>query len=307
MNAGAIRRSVLVCPGDNLKMASKAAHSDADEVVLDLEDAVAPARKAAARKVVIEALLTLDWGSKLRAFRPNSPNSRYCYRDIVEVVGAAGDHLDAVVLPKVCDPGDIYFADRLLTQIELEHGLTRRIQIEALIETAWGMLNIKEIAQASRRLSALIFGGVDYAADVHARAGVAGSARLFHYERSQILVTARATGLNAVDGVTPNFRDLDHLRQDAARAAEMGFDGKWVIHPAQIEPVNHAFTPSAEEIERARHLVDAYRQAVEEGHQGVLAVDGEMVDVASIQVELKKLAIAEKVGLLDPKLREGST
>lgn len=307
MNAGAVRRSVLVCPGDNLKMASKAAQSDADEVVLDLEDAVAPARKAAARKVVIEALLTLDWGGKLRAFRPNSPNSRYCYKDIVEVVGAAGDHLDAVVLPKVCDLGDIHFADRLLAQIELEHGLTRHIQIEALIETAWGMLNIKEIAQASSRLSALIFGGVDYAADVHARAGVGGSARLFHYERSQILVTARATGLDAVDGVTPNFRDLDQLRHDAARAAEMGFDGKWVIHPAQIEPANRAFTPSAEEIERARHLVDAYRKAVEEGHQGVLAVDGEMVDVASIQVELKKLAIAEKVGLLDPQPCEGCT
>lgn len=277
-------------------MASKAAQSAADEVVLDLEDAVAPARKAAAREIVIEALRTFEWGDKLRAFRANGPRTRYCYRDIIQVVEAAGDHLDAVVLPKVCHPGDIHFTDRLLTQIELERGLTRRIKIEALIETASGMVHIGEIARASDRLSALIFGAVDYAADVRAREGASGSTEFFRYERSRLLATARACGIDAVDGVTPDFRDLDQLERDATHAARMGFDGKWVIHPTQIGPVNRAFTPTAEELERAERLVAAYRQAVQAGDQGVLAVDGEMIDAASIQVELRKLAIARKLG-----------
>lgn len=294
-----IRRTELTCPGHSLRMMAKAAASEADEVILDLEDACAVSQKVEARRTVIEALRTLDFGAKIRALRPNNLRTKFFYRDLIDVVEAAGQHLDVVVIPKVNGPEDVLFADRLLTQIEQNMGFEiGRIRLEVLIESAAAVIKAFEIASSSPRLAGLIFGIADYAGDIGARELGPEQFAVYHYPKAKLVAAARAAGIDAIDNVTIRFRDLDQCRADAARAAQMGFDGKWAVHPDQIKVINDAFTPSVAEVERAREILDLYQKADLDAGLGAIVYKDEMVDAATLRVEWKKLAVAKKAGLV---------
>ena len=295
----AVRRSELTCPGHALKMMTKAAATDADQVMFDLEDAVAVSQKVAARGAVIEALTTLDFGGKMRTFRPNNVRTKYFYRDLINVVEAAGAFLDGVVIPKVNGPEDVLFVDRLLAQIEENVGLAMGgIRIEALIESAEGVLHAEQIAKATPRMGGLVFGMVDFAGDIGARELGAEQFFYYNYAKAKTITAARAAGITVVDGVTLAIRDLEACRRDATMAARMGFDGKWAIHPSQVPVINEAFTPTAEEIAKARRIVEAYAQADAEQGRGAIVIGDEMIDAAQLRVEWKTLAVARKAGLL---------
>ena len=293
-----IRRSELAVPGHSMKMMTKAAASSADQVMFDLEDACAVSQKVAARKTVIEALNTLDFGTKIRAFRPNNIRTRFFYRDLIEVVEAAGRNIDVIVIPKCYAPEDILFVDLFLTQIEenmdFEIG---RIKLEVLIESADAVLHAEQIAKCTPRMAGLIFGLVDFAGDIGAQE--LGSEQFFYYNyaKAKCVTAARAAGITVVDGITMAIRDGEACRRDARMAARMGFDGKWAVHPAQLEIINEVFTPSSEEIERAKHILDEYAQADGQNGLGAIVIDDQMVDAATLRVESKKLAIARKAGL----------
>jgi len=294
-----VRRSELACPAHSLKMMSKAAAGDADEVVFDLEDGCVPSQKIAARKTLVEAFNTLDFHGKIRAFRTNGIHTGLFYRDLIEVVEAAGNRIDVIVLPKVHEAADVLFADRLLTQIEQNTGLpVGRIRLEALIESAKGVLHAEQIAASTPRLSGLIFGVVDYAGNIGARDSVREQFALYHYPKAKTVAAARAAGIDVIDGVTLQFRDLQQCEHDARSAAQMGFDGKWAIHPDQVPVINRAFTPSPEEITRAREIIDLYQKADIGSGLGAIVYKDEMVDAASLPSERRKLAIARKTGLL---------
>lgn len=294
-----VRRSELACPAHSLKMMARAAGGEADEVVFDLEDGCAPSRKIAARKTLVEAFTTLDFGGKVRAFRPNGVRTKFFYRDVIEVVEAAGGGIDVVVLPKVLDAADVLFADRLLTQIEQNVGLNvGRIRLEVLIETPQAVLHAEEIAASTPRLAGLIFGVVDYAGNIGARDPVREQFSLYHYPKARTVAAARAAGIDVVDGVTLQFRDLKQCEHDAVSAAQMGFDGKWAIHPDQVPVINRVFTPSPEEIARAREIIALYEKADADSGLGAVVYKDEMVDAASLPIERRKLAIARKAGLL---------
>ncbi len=294
-----IRRSELTCPGHSLKMMTKAAASDADQVIFDLEDACAVSQKEGARKTVVEALTSLDFGPRIRAFRPNGPTTHFFYRDIIEVVEAAGQSLDCIVLPKINGPEDIIFADRLLTQIEMSMSFPiGRLMLEALIESAEGVLHAEAIAKSSTRLSGLIFGLVDFAGDIGAKELGGEQFFYYNYAKAKVITAARAAGITAMDGVTLAIKDLDACKRDAEMAARMGFDGKWAVYPPQVAVINAAFTPTEEEIARAHRIMDAYASADTEQGVGALVIDDEMIDAASLRVEEKRLAIARRAGLI---------
>ncbi len=293
-----VRRSELTCPAHSMKMMAKAAASTADEVILDLEDSCAVSMKVAARATLIEALNTLDFQGKVRAFRPNNCQSKYFYRDLIEVVEGAGRNLDVVVIPKCLGPEEILFVDRLLTQLEKNMGLEPgRIRIEALIESAKALLCAEAIASCTPRMASLIFGIADYAGDTGAHLG-GNQFSVFHYPKSHTIAAARAAGIDVIDNVTLQFKDLAQVERDARAGAELGFDGKWAIHPSHLEPINGAYTPSPDEVARALEIVDAYRRADLEEGQGAIVYKDEMVDAATLRVEWKRLVIAQKAGLL---------
>jgi citrate lyase subunit beta/citryl-CoA lyase len=294
-----IRRTELVCPAHSLKMMAKAAATEADEVIFDLEDGCAPSQKIEARKTLIEAFRTLDFQGKIRAFRANGTHTKFFYRDVIEVVEGAGEQIDVVVVPKLHDAVDVLFADRLLSQIEQnmcwEPG---RIKLEVLIESARGVLHAEQIAASTPRLAALIFGALDYAGDIGAREPVREQFTLYHYPKAKTVAAARAAGIDVIDGVTPRLRDVELCENDARSAARMGFDGKWAIHPDQVAAINRAFTPSPEELVRAREIVETYEKSASESGAGAFVYKDEMVDAASLPIERKKLAIAKKCGLI---------
>lgn len=292
-----VRRSELACPANSLKMMTKAAASAADEVIFDLEDGCALSQKEAARKTVIEAFQTLDFKGKTRAFRANPVHSKFFHKDVVEVVEASGRNIDVLVLPKIHEAADVQFADGLLTEIEQRTDLPPgRIKLEALIESAKGVLHAEQIAASSSRLVALIFGSADYAGDIGIRGPV--HEHVYLYPRSKIVAAARAAGIQAIDGVTFQFRDLQQCERDARAALAMGFDGKWAIHPSQLEVINRVFTPSAEEIQRAHEILDLYRKADQESGIGAIAYKDQMVDEATLYSERRTLAIAKKLKLI---------
>jgi citrate lyase subunit beta / citryl-CoA lyase len=294
-----VRRSELACPAHSLKMMAKAAASQADEVIFDLEDGCAPSQKLAARKTLAEAFNTLDFGGKVRAFRANGLHTKFFYRDVIEVVEAAGSRIDVVVLPKVQDASDVLFADRLLTQIEQNIGLpVGRIRLEALIESAKAVLHAEEIAISTPRLAGLIFGVVDYAGNIGARDPVREQFALYHYPKAKTVAAARAAGINVLDGVTLQFRDLQQCEHDASSAAQMGFDGKWAIHPDQVPVINRVFTPSPAEITRAQEIIALCEKADADSGLGAVVYKDEMVDAAILPIERRKLAVARKAGLL---------
>jgi len=294
-----VRRSELTVPGHSLKMMAKAAASQADQVMFDLEDACAVSQKIEARKTVIEALRALDFGGKIRAFRPNNIRTKFFYRDLIEVVEAAGQNIDVIVVPKCYGPEDVLFVDRFLSQIEENMAFeVGRIKLEVLIESADAVLHAEQIAKCTARVGGLVFGIVDFAGDIGAQELGAEQFFYYNYAKAKTIIAARAAGVTVVDGVTLAIRDNVACRRDAQMAARMGFDGKWAIHPAQLDPIHEAFTPTQEEIAHAQHIVDEYEKADVQGGLGAIVIDDQMIDAAVLRVEWKKLAIAEKAGLL---------
>jgi len=283
-------------------MVEKALASEADAVFLDLEDAVAPDSKAAARGEVVSALEELDWRGRPGLFRANALDTSYFYRDLIEVVEEAGDSLDAVMIPKVNRPEDLHTVSILLSQLELDRG---KIKLEAQIESADGLANVDSIAKATDRLTALHFGPGDFAASMgmpQTSIGVmdewdeAYPGHRFHYAMQRIVVAARAANLRVLDGPVADYRDEEGLRGSCLIARSLGFDGKWCIHPAQIGIVNEVFSPTDREIEWAKKVVAAYQEASAEG-SGSVSVDGQMIDAASIKLARNTLG---KVPKQDP-------
>ncbi len=306
-----LNRSELAVPGSNMKFLEKATQSPADVIFLDLEDAVAPPDKAQARKNVIAALNDLDWAGRTLSMRINGLDTPYMYRDVVDVLEQAGDKLDLIMIPKVGTAADVYAVDMLVSQIEQAMGRRRRIGFELIIETALGMQNIHQVAAASPRNESLHFGVADYAASTRARTtGIGGPhpeyhvltdpdedgqrqrhwGDMWHYAISRLVVAARANGLRPLDGPFGNFSDNDGFRAQAMRAAVLGCEGKWAIHPSQVELANGLFSPSEAEVTQAKRILEAMEQAQREG-RGAVALDGRLIDIASIkqaQVMVKK-------------------
>lgn len=287
-----LERSMLYVPASRPQMIEKAAASVADAVCIDLEDAVTVDEKPASRANVVRALNELDFGRKMRAFRINGLDTPFAYRDLIEVVEGAGDRLDLVMLPKANGPHDVVFVDMLLTQIEANRGFTRRVGIEAQIESAKGFLWIREIAQASSRLEALIFGPGDYSATMQMPVANIGEldendraypGHRWHAVMHSVVAAARANGLRCVDGPYAGYRDTAGLEQACRIARVMGFDGKQCIHPSQVAIVNEMFGPSADEVARAKAVVEAYDIAVKSG-RGAVGHDGKMIDMANVRM-----------------------
>lgn len=297
-----LRRSQLSVPGVSEKMITKAVASDADHVFLDLEDAVAPSAKEGARKTIVEALKGLDWGKKTRCVRINDVTTPWCHGDVIEVVEGAGRHLDTLMLTKANSAGDVRFLDLLLGQLEAKLGLEQgRIGIEVLIEEAQGLQHVEEIAVASPRMECLIFGMGDYSASQQMNLRGIGRSDgypgdVFHYPRFRITMAARAAGLDPVDGPYANFRDEEGYRTEARRAFTLGMCGKWAIHPAQIAPALEVFSPTENEVAKARKLKQAYEQALAEGI-GSVNVEGTMVDAASIRIIDNTVRRADMIGM----------
>lgn len=301
-----VSRSVMAVPASKWKMIEKGPSSGADLFFLDLEDAVAPNEKAAARKNVVRALKELDWGGRPGFCRINSLDTPYFYRDVIEVVEEAGEGLDLILVPKVERPGDLRALDTLLTSVELNAGLEPgKVKLEAQIETAAGLVNIDGIARATNRLEALVFGPGDYAASVRMPQTSIGTAdewdeaypgHRFHYAMHRIVVAARAANLRAIDGPVADYGDEEGLRKSCLTARSLGFDGKWCIHPVQIETVNEVFSPTEKELEWARKVVSAYEEASAAG-SGSISVDGQMVDAASIKMAQNTLDLAKGAGI----------
>jgi citrate lyase beta subunit len=282
-------RSLLAVPATRRKMVEKALASDADAVFLDLEDAVAPEGKAAARGDVVSALKELDWHGRPGLYRANALDTSYFYRDLIEVVEEAGDSLDAIMVPKVNRPEDLHAVSMLLSQLELEKD---KIKLEAQIESAEGLTNVDSIASATSRLEALHFGPGDFAASMsmpQTSIGVMDEwddvypGHRFHYAMQRIVVAARAAGVRVLDGPVADYSDEEGLRRSCMIARSLGFDGKWCIHPAQIAVVNETFSPTDREVEWAKKVVAAYEEANATG-SGSVSVDGHMVDAASIKL-----------------------
>ena len=306
-----LNRSELAVPGSQPQFFEKAAKGAADIVFLDLEDAVAPDEKEKARKNVIAALNQVDWRGKTLSLRVNGLDTHYMYRDVVDVLEQAPGKLDLLMIPKVGTAADVYALDMLVSQIEQATGARKRLGFELIIETALGMQNVEAIAGASKRLESLHFGVADYAASTRARTTNIGGANpdyavltdkdekgqrqshwgdMWHYALARMVVAARANGLRPIDGPYGDFSDAEGYRVAARRAAALGCEGKWAIHPSQVPLANESFTPSAKEIERARRILTAMAEAQREG-RGAVALDGRLLDIASIrqaQVLVKK-------------------
>jgi malyl-CoA/(S)-citramalyl-CoA lyase len=299
-----LHRSELAVPGSNQRMLEKAPDAGADIVFLDLEDAVAPDDKERARANIIEALNAYDWSQCAVSIRMNGLDTHYAYRDLVEVVEARGDKLDTILIPKVGSAADVYFVATLLSQIEAYKGY-KQINLHVLIETAMGMANVEEIARACpERMEAMVFGVADYAASVRARTTNIGGANpdyamltdpdvtgmrhvhwgdQWHFGISRMVAACRAYGLRPIDGPFGDFNDPEGYKAAARRAAALGCEGKWAIHPSQVALANEVFTPAEKEVTRAHRIIEAMQQAAKEG-KGAVSLDGRLIDAASIRM-----------------------
>ena len=286
-----LHRSELAVPGSSPKMFKKAITSNADVVFLDLEDAVSPQDKVPSRQNIIKAIKEMNWKEKGKtiSIRINSLDTHYMYRDVIEIVEEVGEKIDTILIPKAGSASDVYMVDCLLTQIEDNKKFKNKIGIECLIETALGMSNIKEIAKSSERLEALHFGVADYAASLKARTVIIGGLNpdypgdQWHHGLSQLVMTCRAYGLRAIDGPFGDFNDKDAYIASAKRAAAIGFDGKWAIHPSQIDLANEVFSPPEKEVNKAIRILEELEKAANEG-KGAAQLDGRMIDAASARM-----------------------
>jgi citrate lyase subunit beta / citryl-CoA lyase len=296
-----LRRSELSVPASNPKMMEKAMGTAADLVFLDLEDAVAPAQKEAARKNAVAALRELEWGTKVRAVRVNGADTHWAYNDVIEVVEGAGEFLDIIIIPKPRAPRDIWFFDTLLTQIETRKGFTKKIGLEALIEESAALSRVEELAACCPRLEALILGFGDLSASQGMRFGVATDPAnrypgdMWHHARGRMITACRANGIDAIDGPFGNFRDPDGYRREATWAATLGAVGKWAIHPSQIDLANDVFAPTPHEIENARKQADAYEAATRDG-AGAAGAGGMLVDAVAVRIFQNVLERARLTG-----------
>jgi malyl-CoA/(S)-citramalyl-CoA lyase len=311
-----LNRSELAVPGSQPKFFEKAAASDVDVIFLDLEDAVAPDEKEQARRNVIEALNDIDWRGRTMSVRINGLDTHYMYRDVVDVVEQAGAKLDLIMIPKVGTASDIYAVDMLVTQVEAAKGYDKRIGFELIVETALGMQNVHAIAAASKRNESLHFGVADYAASTKAKTTNIGGPNpnyhvltdpdeagnrevhwgdMWHYAISRMVVAARANGLRPIDGPFGDFSDPDGFTN---RAATLGCEGKWAIHPSQIDLANEVFTPTEKEMTQARRILEAMGEAQKAG-KGAVTLDGRLIDAASIkqaEVMVKKAELISSRG-----------
>ena len=301
-----VQRSELAVPGSNPNMFEKAMKSGVDFVFLDLEDAVAPDDKLRARKNVIEAINDLDWkeyGVSL-SVRINGLDTQFMVRDVVDLIEQAGHKLDTILVPKVGVYSDIYMVEAMLCQLEIQQGLKNRIGIEALIETALGMSNVEDIARSSvaGRLEALHFGVADYAASKRARTTNIGGLNpdypgdQWHAAISRMTVACRAYGLRPIDGPFGDIKDPDGYKLAARRAAALGIEGKWAIHPSQVALANEIFTPPAAEIEKAKRILTALEEAAAHG-KGAAALDGRLIDAASARMANNVVEVAESIAV----------
>ncbi len=311
-----LHRSELCVPGSNLRMLEKAPGCGADYVMLDLEDGVAPDDKDQARRNVIAALNEQDWSGSYISVRINGLDTHYCYRDIVDVVEQAGSKLHTVLIPKASCGADVHLVDTLLTQIEDATGIVQRLGISVLIETATGMFNVDEIASACpARMEAMVFGVADYSASIQSHVSTIGGAEewyatltdrdadgrrerhwgdQWHYPLSRIAVACRANGLRPIDGPYGDFNDPDGFVTAARRAAILGFEGKWAIHPSQIDLAHDVFTPSEKLATRVRRIVAAMEEAARDG-KGAVSLDGRLIDAASLRQAEHVLAKVEAI------------
>ncbi len=285
-------------------MLAKAPGLGADMVFLDLEDAVAPLEKPAARAKVVKAINELDWGDTVLCVRVNVWDTEWTYRDVIEVVEGAGERLDELMLPKVQNAGDVQALDMLLTQIEKVTGRQSRVGIEAQIETARGIINVEEICAASDRLETIILGPVDMSASME-MPSLAGGLDIpeypgdyFHYVFVKILMAGRANGLQVIDGPYVKVRDPEGFREFCRRTQILGYDGKWALHPDQVKILNEVFGISQERFDRAKDILEAYEKATTEGdRKGAVMFGDEMIDEASRKVAEKVVARGERAGL----------
>ncbi|GAA1333743.1 HpcH/HpaI aldolase/citrate lyase family protein [Saccharothrix algeriensis] len=301
------RRSCLAVPGSSQKMLDKARTLPADQVFLDLEDACAPLAKPAAREAVVAALNEGGWGSRTRVVRVNDWTTEWTYRDVTEVVEGAGANLDCLMLPKVQTAEQVHALDLLLTQVEKATGLqVGRIGIEAQIENALGLTNVNAIAAASPRVETIIFGPADFMASINMKSLVVGEqppgydvGDAYHYILMQILMAARAHGKQAVDGPYLQIRDVEGFKRVAGRSAALGFDGKWVLHPGQIDAANEVFSPKQEDYDHAEDILDAYDHYTSEagGKRGAVMLGDEMIDEASRKMALVIAAKGRAAGM----------
>ncbi len=297
-----LRRSCLAVPGSDPKMMAKAAGSEADQLFLDLEDAVAPGEKKAARAKVVEALNGTDYGDKVVVVRVNDATTRYCYDDVIELVRGAHAQLDCLMIPKVQDAGQLWFVENLLNQLEADLETEKRVGLEVQIETGTGSVNMREIAAVTDRIETLIFGPGDYAANQGVPQLDLGMiepdypGHQWHYIIAQIVNNARAVGCDAIDGPYGDYGDRDGYRESATRAKLLGMDGKWCIHPSQVAIANEVFTPTKEQYDYAERLLAAYSQAIRQG-KGAASLDGKMIDEASRKMAEKLAARGRAAGL----------
>ena len=301
------RRSCLSVPGSSEKMLGKAPNLGADMVFLDLEDAVAPLEKEAARDKVVKAINDLDWGDAVLCVRVNAWDTKWTYRDVIHVVENASERLDEIMLPKVQSAADVQALDMLLTQIEETTGRKSEVGIEPQIETARGLINVEEICAASPRLETIVFGPADFAASTEMPV-LTGGVQIpeypgdhFHYVFSKILMAGRANGLQVIDGPYLKIRELDALRDYAMRTRILGYDGKWALHPDQVKVINEVFTPTQEQFDHAIDLLQAYEKATTEGgageRKGAVMFGDEMIDEASRKMATKFVVRGERAGM----------
>lgn len=301
------RRSCLSVPASSPKMLGKAPGLPADEIFMDLEDSVAPAEKESARRNVVAALNDGDWTGKTVVVRVNGVYTNWCYRDVIEVVEGAGQHIDCIMIPKVQELSDVTFVANLLRMIEETSGFDKKIGIEAQIENALGLTNIDEIAAASDRMETLIFGPGDMAAAMGMPHSTVGEivhdypGDHWHWILMTILVAARNRNLQAIDGPYAKIRDLDGFREVAVRAKSLGYDGKWALHPDQVTILNEVFTPTQEEYDRAEDILEAYQKATEQERRGAVMFGDEMIDEASRKMAAVHAARGRAAGLTRTK------
>ena len=296
-----LRRSQLAVPGVSEKMLTKAAASAADHVFCDLEDAVAPSAKAGARDTIADALNNLDWGNTVRCVRVNDVGTEWCYEDIITIVEKAGKNLDTIMLPKPLNAGDVEFANKLLSQLEMKLGLEHKIGLEVLIEEVEAMQNVVEIANSCDRVECMIFGMGDYAAsqglvvkNIGNTDGYPGD--IFHYPRYHMTIAARSAGLDAVDGPFVDFKNDEGYRVECQRALMLGMVGKWAIHPSQIDPALEIFSPTQSDVDFAREVIAVYEKAAAEG-LGSVGHKGVMVDAASARLFQNTVDRADLIGM----------
>lgn len=299
-----VQRCELAVPGSNPNMFEKAMKSGVDFVFLDLEDAVAPDDKIQARKNIIEAINDLDWkgnGVSL-SVRINGLDTQYMVRDVVDLIEQAGHKIDTILVPKVGVYSDVYMVEAMLNQLEIQQGLKNKIGVEALIETALGMANVENIAcnGSAGRLEALHFGVADYAASNRARTTNIGGLNpdypgdQWHSAISRMTVACRAYGLRPIDGPFGDIKDPEGYKLAARRAAALGIEGKWAIHPSQVDLANEVFTPPPAEVEKAKRILSALDEAAAQG-RGAAALDGRLIDAASARMANNVVEIAESI------------